>query len=97
MSCNVFWGSHGCDLEPHDTGQHVCDCCTPRKKHRARHDAATSMDQVEFKDGVICVGTWPYYGPATAFFTYQDKHFVDLPGELERLAALKEGEHDGAG
>ncbi len=97
MRCNVFWGSHGCMLEEHDTGQHVCDCCNTRKSHRRKHDNAPATEP-PMKDGVLCVGTWPYYGPDTAFFTLlYGKHFVGLPDEYTRLAALKEGEHGGTG
>jgi hypothetical protein len=27
-SCEVFWGSHGCCLEPGHDGPHLCTCAT---------------------------------------------------------------------
>lgn len=86
-TCWTFWGTHGCMLPSGHDGQHVCSCCEPDDAHRDAHARAAATNPPEIEDGVVCVGTWPYYGPATTFFGH---YGVDLPGEWERLAALRD-------
>jgi hypothetical protein len=51
-ACNIFWGSHGCQLRYAHAGAHVCCCdCV------AHPDADSG-----------CVGAAPYYGPDTRFY-----------------------------
>lgn len=95
--CNIFWGSHGCSLEPGHDGQHLClPCCrTDDARHMRRHLAARA-DQYG-ADG--CAGTWPYYGrdkmsgpdAQFPFFGYEapDWEFVHLPDEFARLEGLR--------
>lgn len=53
--CDVYWGSHGCELERHHGDEHVCDCCECGD-HMKDHD----------KEG--CVAKYPYYGEVTNFY-----------------------------
>ena len=85
--CMTFWGSHGCMLPKGHDGQHRCDCCEPDDAHRDAHARASATRPPEMESGWVCVGTWPYYGPATAFF---GEDGLDLPGEWARLAALRD-------
>lgn len=58
--CDIFWGSHGCDLPHGHHGQHYCiGCCDGSEpSHQRLHDEA---DPNQY--GVNgCAGTWPYYG-----------------------------------
>jgi hypothetical protein len=32
-TCNWFWGSHGCDLDPGHAGHHLCGILDPCSKH----------------------------------------------------------------
>jgi hypothetical protein len=104
-TCDIFWGSHGCDLPEGHDGQHMCgDDCTYNisnvAEHKALHDSAGPNDR--HPDG--CVGTWPYYGRGTMspggehemyFWRYGDNKHIDMPEEFERLAALHEKEISG--
>lgn len=45
--CDVYWGSHGCDLPRGHDDWHWCDCCT-------------GPNHSEQNSG--CVGAYPYYG-----------------------------------
>ena len=59
MYCQIYWGSHGCDLERGHDGPHECDCCEcPGGFH---------TDQPDDED-VVCVAKPPYYGPDTKFY-----------------------------
>lgn len=100
-NCDIFWGSHGCDLALGHAGQHLCRPCHGiLDEHQAHHDSATGEEY-----GVVgCVGTWPYYGRSAMagpgaglqFFTYSPPisdevmsvGFEDLPDEFDRLARL---------
>lgn len=97
MTCNVFWGSHGCDLEEGHEGLHHClSCCEPENdSHMAAHAAADGKEY-----GVEgCAGLWPYYGRHNMtgegnlkFFTLSDSPdwtMTYLPDEFDRMAALR--------
>lgn len=103
VMCDVFWGSHGCDLPQHDDGQHVCtSCCMEsedREGHMARHMEQSGEEYGLQPEG--CAGTWPYYGrrnmagrqATLQFFRYSSANgwqFENLPDEFDRLAALHE-------
>lgn len=92
MTCNVFWGSHGCDEDLDHRGQHKCNCCPGGKKHLKAHKNASPSDYGADE----CAGTWPYYGsaamsgkhPTLPFFTMDSPDYTVLPHEFDRLAAL---------
>jgi hypothetical protein len=96
--CDVFWGSHGCDLGKDHEGLHHCrDCCRPDDPaHMAAHSSADAEDYGA--DG--CAGHWPYYGRRNMegpdanlkFFRLDPAPSwgqTKLDGEFDRLAALR--------
>jgi hypothetical protein len=64
--CEVFWGSHGCNLEKGHEGFHRC-CCTDPEEGEVIDPVTRTYVGGEM-DGVLNVGTWPYYGPETKFY-----------------------------
>jgi hypothetical protein len=52
--CDVYWGTHGCQLARGHKGHCECWCCDC-ENHQPDND-----------DG--CVGKYPYYGPNTRFY-----------------------------
>lgn len=58
--CDVFWGSHGCSLEPGHKGP--CRCITPF------YDEDGNVNEM-YSAGVCAP---PYYGPETEFFSNHD-------------------------
>ena len=56
VECPICWGSHGCTLPRKHDGPHFC-CC----------DCDNHPDP-----GSGCVGTAPYYGDKTQFFSVDD-------------------------
>ncbi len=54
--CDVYWGSHGCDLGSGHHGWHDCDCC----------DCGDAHPWPE--PDVLCVARFPYYGSHTRFY-----------------------------
>ncbi|NWL34415.1 hypothetical protein DM791_16145 [Paenarthrobacter nitroguajacolicus] len=61
--CRVYWGSHGCHLARGHESLHTCDCCECDD-----HLAHAGVFVDEDGDEVLCVASWPYYGPATQFY-----------------------------
>lgn len=57
--CDVYWGSHGCDLTRGHEGHHFCSCCDC--------DPHVTEPRLDGSFGP-CVGAWPFYGPDTEFF-----------------------------
>lgn len=53
MTCEVYWGTHGCRFEKGHEGDCWCDCC----------DCQDHPD-----DDSGCVAGPPYYGPDTRFY-----------------------------
>lgn len=99
-TCNMFWGSHGCDLPEGHPGQHHClSCCEPNDPvhMKAHRDAFANQYGA---DG--CAGTWPYYGilnmtgeGTLQFFSLNPKPdygFINHPEEFSRLSAIAKQE-----
>lgn len=90
--CDVYWGSHGCDLEEGHEGQHIClSCCDQADwSHKAEHDYSDGAEGI-FSG---CVGTWPYYGreamdgpeAVLPFFRYEEAN--NMPNEWSRMEQL---------
>lgn len=59
ISCDVYWGSHGCEYEQghveRDGTPHTCDCCTCEDHERDYEEEG-------------CVAKPPYYGKDTKFY-----------------------------
>lgn len=52
-NCDVYWGSHGCNLAKDHLGWHSCRCC----------------DSECINGCVLeCVSQYPYYGKDTEFY-----------------------------
>lgn len=86
--CPVAWAPHACSLPPHETGQHLCACCS---REHAREHAQADEDAYGY-DG--CAGTWPYYGravmtdPAYRALWFTNYYgYEKMPHEFDRLAA----------
>ena len=56
--CDVYWGSHGCELPRGHEGTCECDCCTC--EHHPYPDWPAT--------NALCVAKAPYYGPETRFY-----------------------------
>jgi hypothetical protein len=83
LSCQVFWGSHGCrlvvghDKLEHGHPSHVCWCCRCQ-------DHENDPDEG-------CVGQFPYYGPGNATQFYgRDAHGPD-PAAMKRRGLKPDG------
>jgi hypothetical protein len=97
-SCNIFWGSHGCDESAGHDGQHRCKLCCGQtaepylEEHLHQHNAA-SADQYGMNG---CAGTWPYYGRTSMsgpdaplpFFSRVNGKFQNLSDEFNRMEQL---------
>lgn len=59
--CDVYWGSHGCDLERGHGGPHRCSCADDP-------DIDPVTKEYRSEPGVFNVGAPPYYGPETRFY-----------------------------
>lgn len=58
--CRVYWGhNHACVLERGHKGHHFCEC-SECKPHLSGKDIGD--------EGVICVGSCPYYASNTFFY-----------------------------
>lgn len=55
--CQVYWGSHGCELSRGHEGDCECTCCECIN-HPDDYDTI----------GYLCVAKAPYYGPETNFY-----------------------------
>lgn len=97
-TCDVYWGSHGCDLPAGDDHEHRCEGCCDDPENGKGHFAGhqTAPDGYGF-DG--CAGAWPYYGSESMsgpdaplpFFSWpRGESRVDLPDEFNRVKALHE-------
>ncbi len=64
-ACSIGWGTHGCELPNGHAGHHYC-CCE-------------CVNHPDPDSG--CVGTYPYYGSITRFYTSDEHH-------LERVWSL---------
>lgn len=96
-TCDVCWGSHGCELQAGHDGQHMCDCCEIGTRRPSSHFKAHANATGEEYGVEGCAATWPYYGrecmadgtPSTLKFFHANKSGMEpIPGEFERLAAI---------
>ncbi len=69
--CEVFWGSHGCDLPRGHDGYCRCDC-------------ADDEDAVPLAEGGCNVGAYPYYGPETILYGRDVREAWGLDGDVRR-------------
>ena len=74
--CNIYWGSHGCDLERGHVGLHVCRGCCDQFEDRGEErtlspDSASENRRAHYRGHLTarddygfdgCSGNWPYYG-----------------------------------